>query len=59
MINVNYQKDWITKAEKYTQIYETNPTDENQYNALYMVNYLSKTLQTPSLNRLNIENEIV
>ena len=53
MINVNMDYTLLSRAEKYTSIYESSRTNENKENALYFINRLTKKRQTSFLQRLN------
>ena len=54
LVNLNFNDNLITKAEKYVSKFESSPNADYVYDdALYMVNQLKPSLRTPFLNRLN------
>lgn len=55
MVNLNFNKDLITKAEKYTAAFEATPNADYVYNdAMYMVSQLKPSLRQPFIDRLNV-----
>lgn len=55
LVNLNFNKDLVTKAEKYTAAFEANPNADYVYDdAMYIVSQLKPSLRQPFIDRLNV-----
>nr|WP_315393946.1 hypothetical protein [uncultured Sphingobacterium sp.] len=54
LVNLNYNDNLISKAEKFTSAFEKTPNSDYVYDdAMYIVSQLKPSLRQPFLNRLN------
>ncbi|MDR0266023.1 MAG: hypothetical protein LBJ04_22610 [Sphingobacterium sp.] len=55
LVNLNFSKDLLTRAEKYTAAFEATPNASYVYDdAMYMVSQLKPSLRQPFIDRLNV-----
>ncbi|MDR6734162.1 hypothetical protein [Sphingobacterium sp. 2149] len=55
LVNLNFNKDLLTRAEKYTAAFEATPNASYVYDdAMYMVSQLKPSLRQPFIDRLNV-----
>lgn len=55
LVNLNFSKDLLTRAEKYTAAFEASPNADYVYDdAMYMVSQLKPSLRQPFIDRLNV-----
>lgn len=55
LVNLNFSKDLLTRAEKYTAAFEATPNADYVYDdAMYMVSQLKPSLRQSFIDRLNV-----